>query len=399
MKNNKGISLITLLVTVIVLIIISSVTVYNGINMVGDAKKKEANDKLKTICSSILKDDSFLESGDTFLDRDDFDRMDLLRIYDNEKEYKVKKSIADSGDTKVVSYKLSMLDIKSSNEYSYEFSYNLNKYKYNYNVSFDESKGVNRPIIIDGMTALMPDEKTEVEDIYTSNWYNYEKGISNFAKMKYQDKTYVWIPRFAYDIQNFYEERKAADVPPSAISISFLRGTSSYMQNDEVMQGEYKVHPAFIAASGDYYSGIWVEKNPSETKGSLSYNINKYTGDENLHMMTNMECGASIYLMYALEAMNEIECMNDEYVAACANGVDDFDVNFVTVYTLNISGDIELGASYGDSFRETPWERIIEDYPTNDQKYVIRKFGSSLFDFTNSNGDDEVISRGAIAIK
>ena len=116
-------------------------------------------------------------------------------------------------------------------------------------------------------------------------------------------------------------------------------------------------------------------------------------------MMTNMECGASIYLMYALEAIDEIEVMNDEYVAACANGIGGFDANFVTVYTLNASGDIELAASYGDSFRETPWERIIEDYPTNDQKYVIRKFGSSLFDFTNSKGDDDVISRGVIVIK
>ena len=40
MKNNKGISLITLLVTVIVIIIIASISVYNGANVVRDARKK-----------------------------------------------------------------------------------------------------------------------------------------------------------------------------------------------------------------------------------------------------------------------------------------------------------------------------------------------------------------------
>ena len=358
------------------------------------------------ICGAILKDDTFLESGDTYLDKADFDRMDLLKIYDEEKEIKVTKNIYDSGDTKVVAYKLFMKDKKTSGDnYIYEFSYQLNKSKYNYNVSFDETKGVNRPILIEGMKAIIstPSGEKEVEDIYTTNWYNYEKGIANFAKMKYEDKTYVWIPRFAYDIQNFYEGRKSKEVPSSAISIVFLRETSSYMPNDEVLQGQYKLHPAF-SKDGIEYSGIWVEEKISTSKASLPtsplyQNITTDLG--NLHMMTNMECGAAIYLMYALEAMDEIEFMDDEYVAASANGVGVFDDSdrFVTPYIINASGDIQIAGTYGDAFYETPWERIIEDYPTEDKQYVIRKFGSSLFEFTNSDGSDLAAYRGVIVVK
>lgn len=85
MKNNKGISLITLLITVIVMIIIVSMVTYNGINLINDAKQKDAQDRLKVICSAILKDDTFLEfSGDNeiTLDKSDFDYMDILKYYD-----------------------------------------------------------------------------------------------------------------------------------------------------------------------------------------------------------------------------------------------------------------------------------------------------------------------------
>ena len=77
----------TLLVTVIVIIIISSISVYNGINLLKDARQKDAEDRLKAICSAILKDDSFLEfnGGNTIeLTEDHFDYMDLIKYYDKE---------------------------------------------------------------------------------------------------------------------------------------------------------------------------------------------------------------------------------------------------------------------------------------------------------------------------
>lgn len=405
MKNNKGISLITLLITVIVMIIIVSMVTYNGINLINDAKQKDAQDRLKVICSAILKDDTFLEfSGDNeiTLDKSDFDYMDILKYYDDEEEIKITKNITYENGVRNISYTLLLKDIDSQEEYSYTFDYNLQADKYNYNVSFNEAKGVNRPILLSGMTALMPDGVTEVLDIYTDDWYDYSEGMASFAKMKYQDKIYVWIPRFAYDIQNFYEGREATKVPNTAIGIVFLRENTSYMPNDEVMQGDYKVHPAFTK-DGVEYSGIWVEYSPTAPKGEMpSLPLYDSTNSEcNLHMMTNIECGAALYLMYALNDTDEIIFESDEYVAACIDGVGVFNRSngFVTAYTSDESGDIILNGIYGDAFLETPWDRVLDDYPTAGKKYVIRKFDSSLFDFTNSNGTDEATYRGVITIK
>ena len=409
MKNDKGISLITLLITVIVIIIISSMTIYNGINTVNDTRKKDAEDKLKIICSALLKDDTFLDfSGDTeiTLTEADFDYMDLLKYYDDDYTLKLKKNEMASGDTsKTTTYELTLSHkTDMSKTYSYTFDYSLYTEKYNYNVSFDETNGVNRPILIQGMTALMPDGVTPVEDIYKDNWYSYKKTSTHFAKMKYQDKIYVWIPRFAYDIQNFYEGRLAMDVPTSAINIMFLRETSNYMMNDEVMQGEYKVHPAF--SNGEIqYSGIWVEEKVRD-KDTLSSAVASIASENNnaecdMHLMTNMECGALMYFMHAFDNPKDIKIVEDEYVAARVNGLGVFSSSngFVTVYTLDESGDIEIDGVYGDAFNETPWNRVEQDYPIEDEPYLIRKFNSSRYDFTNSAGDDEAYYRCVITVK
>lgn len=409
MKNDKGISLITLLITVIVIIIISSMTIYNGINTVNDTRKKDAEDKLKIICSAILKDDTFLEfSGDTeiTLTEADFDYMDLRKYYDEDYTLRIKKDEIASGDTsKTTTYVLTLAHKDdASRTYSYTFDYSLYTEKYNYNASFDEANGVNRPIVIRGMTPLMPDGITPVEDIYKDNWYSYKKTNTHFAKMKYQDKIYVWIPRFAYDIQNFYEGRSAIDVPASAINIIFLRETSNYMLNDEVMQGEYKVHPAFMNGETQY-SGIWVEENVRD-RDTLISAVSSIASDNNntecdIHLMTNMECGAIMYLMHAFENPKDITIVENEYVAASVDGLGVFSSSngFVTAYALDESGDIELNGVYGDAFNETPWNRVVENYPTEEKRYLIREFTSSRYDFTNSNGSDEACYRGVITVK
>ena len=94
MKNNRGVSLITLLVTVIVIIIIVSITAFNGVNMIDDTRAKDAEDKLRIICTAILKDDDFLDfSGDEeiTLNEADFDYMDLLKYYNEDHIVRVKR--------------------------------------------------------------------------------------------------------------------------------------------------------------------------------------------------------------------------------------------------------------------------------------------------------------------
>lgn len=401
MKNNKGISLITLLVTVIVIIIISSISIYNGTNVVRDARKKDAEDRLRTICSAIFKGDEFLNFNDdnmAELTEDDFDYMDLLKYYDNDYIVTVKKTEVGDADKKNIVYELTMKKKNSDIQYKYSADYTVSKEKYNYNVNFDEENGVNRPILVSGMVAIN-ENGTLVEDLYNESWYSYKKTTPSFAKMKTEDgKVYVWIPRFAYSIQNFYKERQSKEVPSTAISIVFLRGTSSYMVNDEVMPETYVVHPAF-SKDGTEYSGIWVEEDIYTQLTALS-SIYEDKDSYATHMMTNDEFGASIYLMYALEAMDEITFEKDEYVAASL--IDDIakfsnSNGFVTTYELDENGVTK--ERIGDAMWETPWDRVLATYPTEDKPYIMRKFGSGKFDFEAVDGNEEAYCRRAIAVK
>lgn len=401
MKNNKGISLITLLVTVIVIIIIASISVYSGANVVRDARKKDAEDRLRTICSAIFKDDSFLNFNDddlAELTEDDFDYMDLLKYYDTDYDVTVKKIESGDEDKKEIIYELTMKKKDSDTQYEYSANYTVSKEKYNYNVNFDEENGVNRPILVSGMTAIKEDG-TVVEDLYNETWYSYKRTTPSFAKMKTDDGTvYVWIPRFAYSIQSFYKERQSKEVPSTAISIVFLRGTSSYMVNDEVMPETYAVHPAF-SKDGNEYSGIWVEKDVYTKLTTLS-SVYEEKDSYDAHMMTNDEFGASIYLMYALEAMDEITIEKDEYVAASL--IDDIakfsnSNGFVTTYELDENGVTK--ERIGDAMWETPWDRVLATYPTEDKPYIMRKFGSGKFDFEAVDGNEEAYCRRAIVVK
>ena len=72
---------------------------------------------------------------------------------------------------------------------------------------------------------------------------------------------------------------------------------------------------------------------------------------------------------------------------------------FVSIYTTNESGDIEIDGIYGDSLAETPWNRVLQDYPKEEKPYLIRKFDSSRYDFSNSLGDTEENYRSVIVIK
>ena len=172
------------------------------------------------------------------------------------------------------------------------------------------------------------------------------------------------------------------------------------MINDEVMPETYKVHPAFT--KGDIeYSGIWVEEKEFSELATL-HAIFESREEYDIHMMTNNEFGAALYLIYALEDMDEISFAKDEYVAASTSGgIGKFSSSndFVTEYELDDAGKAKVDEKYGDAFHETPWNRVLADYPTVDKPYVIRKFSSGIFDFTNSTGMDTASYRGVITVK
>ncbi len=404
MNKKSGISILSLIITIIVIIIITSITVYNGIDALESAKEKNAVDTLKIICNAMSRDDSFLvldASGDCVLTENNFKYMDLEGYYSPDVIVRVNKlEEIDTNKVKTIKYSLTYEEINSTKKYTHSYTFEIQNEVVNYNIVFDVEKGVNMPLVLKGMKPLMMDGKTEVEDVFKDNWYSYEKKTGSFARVEYNGKIYVWIPRFAYKMQMFYLGNSYPEVPSTAIDIVFVRGNSNYMSNEERLPTEYKIHPAF-SVGGIEYSGLWFEETAVHTISNLNSGsiVQTQTGAEgkthsNLHMMTNMEAGAAMYLLYAYECLDEIELNQNEYVAANVGGPGPFDSNFVTVYEAR---EINNRLT-GDAIKETPWQRVIANYPTTDKPYIIRRYGSSLFDFTNSNGSDEALARSVIAI-
>ena len=165
-----------------------------------------------------------------------------------------------------------------------DYENELNKYITNRNDeiqadgSWNNSKKVNSPELMEGMTGVYWDDKGQ-EIIVTAdnqdNWYDYEN--QKWANAKTQDGSYwVWIPRYAYKIESGCYTSTAG-----TITIKFLKETSNKdASNTEIkttyptvsstgaMQ-DYVVHPSFTNGTSNHFmngewrdniAGYWVAK-------------------------------------------------------------------------------------------------------------------------------------------
>ena len=410
MKNSKGISVIALVITVIVIIIITSITVYTGIDMISDARKKDATDRLKVICTAIRKDEGLfnMESGEAILAEQDYTNLDLADYYDEDYPVYLVTTTTKLDNQTTKKYTLNMYKGEDKSEiYATEFIEIIRKTEKNvYSISFDENKGVNRPLLFDDMYALTSDGKNLVNDVYEDDWYSYNSTVPSFAKMKYdsnkngkvddENMTYVWIPRFAYSIQTYYDgvsnpTRSYVAVPNAAMKVVFLRENTNYMHNDEVVPAGYHIHPAFTR-DGIELPGIWMAAETSESDATLSVAISNCasvaasSADFSSHLMTNTEYSAALYLMFSMNEYDDINLMEqDEFVAAglednaVLNGLEYADL--YDVDTLSITGVTE---KIGDAMLETNWDRLIADYPTESKPCIVRLLKTGgFFDFTS----------------
>lgn len=290
MKSNKGISLITLIVTIIVLVIISSITIYNGGNMIEQARIRNATDRMMTVANAIASFEEELGFSDVvvgsitgeykLLGVDEYEIMGL-EDFKNDTQMPpiyVFKS-GDSTTSNKKEYKLKTPKIiRKDGAYAendfvhYSHSFYDDNNRENYKIEFDTVKGVNRPLLTEDMMAVKTRFDADgwvysepVKDIYDEDWYDYSNTSPNWANVKMNDNIYyVWIPRFAYKVESFYIGTSLSNIPASAIKVAFLKGTSDYMANDDVLPTGYQVHPAF-----KYYDnsdkevnipGFWVAK-------------------------------------------------------------------------------------------------------------------------------------------
>ena len=199
-------------------------------------------------------------------------------------------------------------------------------------------KGVNRPKLAEGMIPIKynnTSKKWVITNEYDDEWYEY-KTASNlaWANVMLSDGTYkasakgkpdeeggytddgtteveedelgsmfVWIPRFAYSITKYHTDSNGTDGTTQKIfDVSFIQGTGStdfegnrygYSYDlSEANEGQPTpkvVHSAF-SFGGNNLTGIWVAKFEASTTGALTTNNNKTVADGyNVKVLPNAE--------------------------------------------------------------------------------------------------------------
>lgn len=127
---------------------------------------------------------------------------------------------------------------------------------------FDKSKKVNRPQLTTGMTRVMYNNGKTILDGQTgwneNNWYNYGTTDSEkrWANAQTQDGSmWVWIPRFAYYIDA--DRKMYVKFLVGTTDKWYDENTGEYKELPE----NYKVHPSFQnGSSTNYINGEWKEK-------------------------------------------------------------------------------------------------------------------------------------------
>lgn len=452
MKSSRGISVISVIVTVVIIIILSSITIFSGANMLSKARESKAKERLEVIYEALTKDELSLGIGDTSEERvlqdDDYIKMglDYYAKGDEMPEVTFSKRIGaidDVSDTTKRTYHLkTYIDTNKTKPYEIYKERNSTETKYTTSVIFDSVAGVNRPQLTSAMKAITfgnSEVGEYVEDLFNQNWYSYDSKAPNYANMEIEvtsnghqiKKTYVWIPRYAYKIQDYYKENVLPNVPPTAIDIKFLKGTSNLDGDGNDLPSGYIVPTAFTF--GDMpLAGIWVEKYTTETSSTISSVFNEALEvykEENVassHLLKNSEWAAFTYLAQACGAAKSVESTTNnlsgiydinsgekEYIAAHIidssssalnnNGeaLKSADAKYVDRFTtagnwgsLNSTNP----TSYSDALVETStgegansaWYNSQTTQPNAEKPFIIRGTNDSLFGFSSSNGRENI---------
>lgn len=347
-KSNNGITLISLIFAIILMIVISSTVIYNahtGLttralnNMYNDIKTlKDRVDiyyskysKLPIIenpqytnvdnFKSINKNDN---NNYFVIDLESLDNLTLT--YGKEFATYKQSQIAPKGDIYVINEKSHTIyyvaGIVLDNKTYYTIPEEYTEIKF--------STKCNPPKLGEGMTPIKWNETEFIDTTsYDSQWYNYidtsidgQTSLSKWANARTEDGSmWVWIPRYAYKIKYNNEEDKSLG---GMIDIVFLKDNTNYdyrgfdVTNANYIDesgtiGAYTIHPSFQDGRGNGFAngewdeeitGFWMAKfeagyegtanDPSSAKDSVVeysviYGYNKSIG--NLAEITNTYYG------------------------------------------------------------------------------------------------------------
>jgi len=272
----KGISLITLVITIVVIIILAAAVILTlgDNNPIDKAKEARRISDIANIKEEIQMD----VLGKQLENAGDISDATLQEILENYGTLSEEENLMDKTLTTTKgSYEIKVSDIFKSTTGTHEVAnapdisgFNkANTYYVAYNLNEEK-------------TTYIEEEIRMSESIAQSNWYDYTAGINHWANVKTtgggNDCYWVWIPRYAYCITEGYQSNSAG-----TIEVKFLQGTtnkpidgSSITISNSSGSGNWNVHPAFwfdknnngVEDAEEQLAGIWVAKFEASSNSS-----------------------------------------------------------------------------------------------------------------------------------
>lgn len=284
----KGISLIVLIITILVIIVLSTGVILISVenNPINRANEGTFKGDMKTLKDELaLNIRSFESNGKNMVDINaNKDTNPSISEYIP----KIKSKYLDILEIKegeLIYIGTDETEIKWCQDINMQTSSSQNINEFNNNGStISNAASVNKPRLQAGMSPIKFNETTG-EPIKTNttdpSWYSYintkaqDAGLSKWANVQTIDGSqFVWIPRFAYKIKYVNDADKSKG---ATIDVVFLKGTTDiYIEGNTEKTAkragdsgagteEYMVHPAFTSdiSSGGYekeLTGFFVSK-------------------------------------------------------------------------------------------------------------------------------------------
>ncbi len=324
-ERYSGITLISLVITIIILIILAGVSISLVLGENGLFTKAQKAAKDMDIAS--LKE----QIGTELLS---------MQIENEENNFVIEKSEVEKVLSKygqvIKSEDGNIIGLKpTGKDYEIPFSELWQGETTNSN---DATEHVNVPELAEGMIPIKYKEgQWEICSENDSEWYNYDEGKKEWANVmlsdgKYKGETavigqkvedkdlgsmFVWIPRYAYSIKEYGVEKEDGEGTTQKITdVTFLVGTTNKDEEGKEYDLDYDtgevekakteaeaegktvstpkiVHPAFNFG-GTNLSGIWVAKFEASMEGQENTNIaDTTTGDDittkNVKVLPNVQ--------------------------------------------------------------------------------------------------------------
>lgn len=273
LKNNKGIALITLIVAVLMMLVISSIIIYNSTS---HYKMSNLNNMYNDI--KLLNDQVFLyysKNNQLPIIYEDYNwvlnsnitgeySLEYFRIIDIDQMNKNIKSNLNYGDDyyskKYEEENYQAEDIYIINTLTHQIFYvkgiqveGITYYtipgENQYTPSQINNLIANPPILENDLSPIIFSENKVIEiNKYDQNWYDYSEEISKWARARGEsdEDLYMWVPRYAYNTETN--------------EIVFLKGkTNNPIDTTKDISGNDWVIPgAFQNREKGQLSGIWL---------------------------------------------------------------------------------------------------------------------------------------------